>query len=165
MPAQCLLIAFLMASCTAPEAEPAIEGGTPEPVETIAAMGGQEATPTGEEMDDPDPIQVKFDACQESENYTTIGMHKCIGEALEDWDAELNRVYAAIMDTADEELAAVIRTSQRNWIEYRDADLEVILAIHSRTQGTYWGVEMGMRRLQTLENQVMRLRWYLLMQS
>jgi len=39
MPAQCLLIAFLMASCTAPEAEPAIEGGTPEPVETIAAMG------------------------------------------------------------------------------------------------------------------------------
>ena len=53
-------------------------------------------------------------------------MLQCQEEKYQKADAELNRVYKALMATLDTSQKEQLRTAQRAWIPYRDAHAEFI---------------------------------------
>lgn len=53
---------------------------------------------------------------------STVGMIDCTREELARQDAILNRTYAAVMKDLNARQIAKLRTAQRAWLAYRDAD-------------------------------------------
>ncbi|WP_449287759.1 lysozyme inhibitor LprI family protein [Marinobacter salarius] len=69
----------------------------------------------------------------------TMAYAGCYGLSLRAWDVELNRNYKALMSIGDDQEKAKIRAAQRQWIEYRDAQLDAVGLI-SRRPGTIWTI-------------------------
>ena len=92
-----------------------------------------------------DPAYVRDSPCwrqlQETGDGDAAG--DCAGAAIEAADAELNRVYQAIMDGVDpqwplaEEYKDALRTAQRAWIAFRDADCTRI-GVDARGDANLW---------------------------
>lgn len=52
---------------------------------------------------------------------TTAQMLQCAGARFDEADRELNRIYGEVMAHLDEARRAQLRTAQRAWITFRDA--------------------------------------------
>jgi len=83
----------------------------------------------------PHPIGIAASKCKE-EHATTVGIKKCKLLELQAWDAELNRAYNNLGGKNNEKLKA----TQREWIKYRDAQIEYLSAEYGRRDGTIWGL-------------------------
>lgn len=53
---------------------------------------------------------------------TTADIVECIGKLSAEWDARLNEAYKERMSLSDDGQATALRTAQRAWIAYRDAN-------------------------------------------
>lgn len=79
-------------------------------------------------QDEPtDPVMARYtpgyDKCLESpEGGSTAGMIGCIGQELEIQDKALNAAYAKAMGDLNDRQKARLRTAQRAWLAFRDAD-------------------------------------------
>lgn len=73
-----------------------------------------------------DCIGIVTAACQEeaAENQTTIGMVMCTDREISWWDDQLNTRYVALQDALGTEEFDKLRTAQRTWLAYRDAQCE-----------------------------------------
>jgi len=71
-----------------------------------------------------DCVGLVAEACQAAapENQTTIGMTGCMLRETDFWDADLNASYAHLEDRLEPKAFDALRTAQRNWIAFRDAD-------------------------------------------
>ncbi|MCR9087398.1 MAG: lysozyme inhibitor LprI family protein [Rhodobacteraceae bacterium] len=92
-----------------------------------------------------DPAYVRDSPCwrQLQETGDGEGAWDCAAAANEAADAELNRVYEDIMDGVDpqwplaEEYKDALRTAQRAWIAFRDADCTRI-GVDARGNANLW---------------------------
>ncbi len=89
------------------------------------------------DQDDPatpryrDCIGVASAACQEEpDGQTTMGMASCTMRETAWWDEMLNHNYTTLQNTLDAETFAALRTAQRAWMDFRDAECDF--------QYTYW---------------------------
>lgn len=88
---------------------------------------------------DEHPIDQALSTCMETpEGMSTHGMRECIGTATEAWDAELNRVYSALMRELPADAKTALRTAQRQWIAFRDADLRALESAYGAMDGTMY---------------------------
>jgi uncharacterized protein YecT (DUF1311 family) len=55
---------------------------------------------------------------------TTMEMKECAYQELQQVDKELNQVYRALIKRLDKEGKAKLKSAQRAWIAYRDAEAE-----------------------------------------
>jgi uncharacterized protein YecT (DUF1311 family) len=78
------------------------------------------------------------DCLDSSENYTTEGMIDCVSKALEKWDAELNKAYKELLDLLTSEQKKKLKIAQREWIEYRNKEIEFSNQLYYDMQGTMW---------------------------
>lgn len=106
------------------------------------------------------PIDKQTEACIEK-NYTTSGMVECHGQAEEQWDKELNRVYNALITKLDDHGRENLNISQRQWLTYRDAEFKAIRAIYSAMDGTMWRVVAASLRVEIVKSRVLTLKEYL----
>ncbi|EDN69834.1 conserved hypothetical protein, secreted [Beggiatoa sp. PS] len=106
------------------------------------------------------PIDIKNEACLEK-NQTTMGMIKCEDQAINLWDAELNRVYKALRSKLNTKAKAQLQTAQRQWMKYRDAEFATIDAIYSSMDGTIWRVVATGARTEIVKQRVLLLTGYL----
>lgn len=88
---------------------------------------------------DKNPIDATLDACLEK-NGTTIGMRQCLDQAYKAWDGELNAAYKNVMASLSPEAKAALKTAQRNWIAFKDAELAFYRSVFASTDGTIWPV-------------------------
>jgi uncharacterized protein YecT (DUF1311 family) len=72
---------------------------------------------------------------------TQLEMNACAVDELDKADAELNAVYADLLEKAKLDLAFVakLRDAQRAWLTYRDADLDAWFACHDANVRVCWG--------------------------
>lgn len=85
------------------------------------------------------PIDIELQKCLDSkENYTTKSMTECIIVATESWDKELNKNYKVLLALLTEEQKEKLKESQRQWIKFRDTELEFSRSFYSQMQGTMW---------------------------
>ena len=85
------------------------------------------------------PIDIELQKCLDSkENYTTQGMTECIVKAADSWDKELNKNYKILLGLLTEEQKEKLKESQRQWIKYRDNELDFSRSFYTQMQGTMW---------------------------
>lgn len=88
-------------------------------------------TPTGQTA--PECLRAAADACSGKPGWsTTLGISQCLQAETAVWDALLNEQYQARMAALanlDAGLPDQLRTAQRAWIAFRDADCGLAYAI------------------------------------
>ncbi|WP_165774475.1 lysozyme inhibitor LprI family protein [Herbaspirillum robiniae] len=67
---------------------------------------------------------------------STVGIREATNQARQMWDKELNRSYQHLISRLPANQKEILRTSQRTWLKFRDADGEVISQIIAAQQGT-----------------------------
>lgn len=96
---------------------------------------------------------------------TQLDVNDCAGEQLAVADAELNRVYKAILEKYKKDALFIekLRAAQRAWLTYRDAEIEAKYP-HAK-EDRYYGSSLGMcdplYRAQLTQERVRKLREWL----
>src|SRR5512142_1465554 len=85
----------------------------------------------------PDPLEAADSACAEGAR-STADMANCEYASYKRWDAELNRVYAALRAKLDAAGQQALKESQQKWLVYRDAERKTIGAVFDRLEGTMY---------------------------
>lgn len=83
------------------------------------------------------PIDAAMEKAQ-AKDPSTAGQTSAIDSALKKWDTELNRHYDTLLKRLDPEATAKLRESQREWVTWRDKELESLSAFFSKMDGTMW---------------------------
>jgi len=86
---------------------------------------------------DSHPIDTALQSCMDH-NSTTVGMRQCQAQALADWDAALNTAYTQLMASQSPEAKTALRTAQRQWIAFRDAQIAYFKTVFDKMDGTIW---------------------------
>lgn len=72
----------------------------------------------------PHPIEIRLENEIRESGGVTATMRDAQSKAYEQWDTELNRVYADLLASLHEEDRELLRDSERAWIGYRDAQIK-----------------------------------------
>lgn len=105
------------------------------------------------------PIDKFLDECMEKD-MSTAGMVKCINEAYDKWDAELNRIYKLLIKKLDDKSAASLKSAQIEWIAFRDKEFILIDDIYSGLEGTMYIPMRAADRMEIVKKRVLELDAY-----
>lgn len=90
---------------------------------------------------DRHPIEQALDQCLESpEGMSTHGQRACLDQATQSWDRELNRLWAELMKALPDAAKTQLRSSQRLWISFRDAEILALESSYGAMDGTMYQV-------------------------
>lgn len=96
--------------------------------------------------DTPHPVEAGLNACLDRpEGTTTHGMLQCMDAARAGWDLELNRTYAELRSRLEPAAQARLRTAQRQWLAFRDAEIAALEDIQTQAGGTMYQVMVAER--------------------
>jgi len=85
------------------------------------------------------PIDIELQKCLDSkENSTTQGMTECVIKAADSWDKELNKNFKILLRLLTAEQKEKLKEAQRQWIKYRDNELDFSRSFYNQMQGTMW---------------------------
>lgn len=101
------------------------------------------------------PLDQIEDACIEVAS-DTLEYSECYKASLQAWDAVLNQNYTSLMSILDGQEKVKVREAQRQWIEYRDAQLEAVSQLSNRP-GTIWTVRAASIAAGITKDQAVRL--------
>jgi len=108
------------------------------------------------------PIDIELQKCLDSkENSTTQGMTECIIKAADSWDKELNKNYKTLLGLLTEEQKVKLRESQKQWIKYRDTELDFSKSFYNQMQGTMWIPVAAQTRLNLTKQRAIELSNYI----
>ncbi len=106
------------------------------------------------------PIDKFLEDCMEKD-MSTAGMVKCINEAYDKWDSELNRIYKLLMKNLGEKYSAPLKSAQLEWIAFRDKEFLLIDEIYSRLEGTMYIPMRASDRMEIVKKRVFELEAYM----
>ena len=87
----------------------------------------------------------------------TISYAECYSQSRKAWDMELNSNYLMLLKMLDDEEKSKVRAAQRQWIKFRDAQIEAVSTIAQRP-GTIWTIRAANLNSGLTKAQAMRLR-------
>jgi uncharacterized protein YecT (DUF1311 family) len=100
------------------------------------------------------------DCIDKDENQTTAGMVECTVRAAEEWEKELNKNYNLLMGKLNTEEKEKLRLAQRNWLAYRDKELEFAATMYTNLEGTMWRIAIADRRANLTKQRAVELKAY-----
>jgi uncharacterized protein YecT (DUF1311 family) len=110
------------------------------------------------------PIDIKTQTCLDNNYQTNDSMKNCSLQAYDDWDAELNKVYAQLRSKLSRDTKEQLKNAQLQWLAYRDSEFQIIDAIYDAKKmggGTIWGLFAADAKVEIVKNRVLVLRGYL----
>ncbi|HKS73570.1 MAG TPA: lysozyme inhibitor LprI family protein [Terriglobales bacterium] len=108
-----------------------------------------------------DPIDKDLDACLNSPSgSSTAGQSHCAAKAYTAWDAELNSVYQKLMHKLDPASRNLLRSSQHDWLAFREAEKKFQAAPWREKGGTLIGVSVNLDNVAAVRTRVQALRTY-----
>jgi len=105
------------------------------------------------------PIDKYIEDCMEKD-MSTAGMVKCLNEAYDKYDNELNRLYKILMKELDEESAKELKSAQLEWIAFRDKEFKLIDAIYAKLEGTMYIPMRVSDRIEIVKKRVLDFEAY-----
>lgn len=63
----------------------------------------------------------EYEKCNQN---TTVSIVDCVNKQAKKWDTRLNKSYKALMERSDAAQQAPLKSAQRQWIQYRDANCQ-----------------------------------------
>lgn len=116
---------------------------------------------SGQEKKEGSPIDQQLEACLNlKQNQTTAGMIECTNRAQEQWDKELNKNYSLLIGKLSADEKEKLKVAQRNWIAYRDKEIEFARAMYMNMQGTMWRVVLADRQMELTKQRALELKAY-----
>ena len=91
---------------------------------------------------------------------STAGMTNCTYGAYSLWDKELNITYKTLMSSLPSTEQQALRSAQRQWIAFRDAEFKAIDALYKSKGGTIYISMRVANRLEILKTRVLQLQSY-----
>lgn len=108
------------------------------------------------------PIDVAMQKCLDGdENTSTQAITDCVVEATEKWDKLLNKNYQTLLSLLNEEQKIKLKTSQRQWINYRDREIEFSDELYGSLQGTMWIPISAETKLELTKQRALELEAYI----
>ena len=109
------------------------------------------------------PIDIKLETCLDIDsNQTTYGMMACIQASEDAWDQLLNALYKELMNSLDSTGQERLRTAQRAWLAYRDAEFTLNGSIYyENLSGTIYYIFAADREMEIVKHRVLELQSYL----
>ena len=98
------------------------------------------------------PIEKAVQECMKKEDYTTVGMSKCVDDSINDWNKEIDRYLSLFKETLPEEHYDLLETSQNKWEDYKKAQWTFLNAAISEKQGTMYINVLSGDRAGVVEN-------------
>ena len=96
-----------------------------------------------------DTIDVELSQClDKTENQTTAGMCDCTYKALDQWDRKLNTIYKSLLTKLDTTGRNKLTEAQRQWIKFKEKEIELIDATYGQADGTMWRISRADKVLQ-----------------
>ena len=106
-------------------------------------------------------IDKQLQQCLDSDkNTTTYGMMQCTLRARNAWDAELNKYYKLLMQLLSNDEKATLKTAQKSWLNFRDAETNFSSAFYNNMGGTMWSVVKVQNDLDLLKQRTLQLKAY-----
>ena len=105
------------------------------------------------------PIDRWADSCM-GKDPSTAGMLRCLEQAYAMWDNALNDEYQTLRGLLTPQGLAALKTAQRAWIAYRDAEFTAIDTIYGSLDGTMWFVTRMSAKVEFVRSRVQELRLY-----
>jgi uncharacterized protein YecT (DUF1311 family) len=106
------------------------------------------------------PVDAWLAACMEKDP-STQGMNRCLGQAYEKWDAELNRVYQELGGKLGEGLRPALREAQRAWIAFRDGESDWLAKFYGGLDGSMYRNMLAADRVELVRRRVLELNSFL----
>ena len=108
-----------------------------------------------------DPIDAALNACLDSPTgYSTVGQTDCAAKAAIAWESELNKIYGKLMRQLDPASQTLLRTSQQQWLAFREAERKFQAGPWTRDKGTLMGVTIALENVEIVRSRVLTLRHY-----
>ena len=108
------------------------------------------------------PIDIELQKCLDSkENNTTQGMTQCVINAADSWDIELNKNYKTLLELLNKEQKEQLKESQRQWIKFRDSEMEFSHSVYNQLGGTMWIPIAARTRLDLTKQRAQELSDYI----
>ena len=108
-----------------------------------------------------DPIDTTLAECLDSpDGQSTAGMVTCLDTAYRGWDQALNDVYNNLFDLLDADSLARLKLSQREWIAFRDAERDFLVALQKPENGTLMHVIAVQSLVNLVKDRTLQLRVY-----
>jgi uncharacterized protein YecT (DUF1311 family) len=95
-----------------------------------------------------------------AENQTTVGMIGCSIRAEKEWDRELNTNYNLLISKLSSEEKEKLKSAQRNWVLYRNKEMEFATTMYVNLQGTMWRTVMADRQTELTRQRTLELKTY-----
>ena len=92
------------------------------------------------------------------ENKSTAAMLQCLNDALAEWDLELNATYKLLQTKLDSKAEQKLKDSQRQWIKFKQKEVELINATYGKANGTMWQVIKMDKILEITRNRTQKLQ-------
>jgi uncharacterized protein YecT (DUF1311 family) len=106
-------------------------------------------------------IDKQWRECLDStENQTTVGMTACSIQAAKVWDKELNKNYRLLMSKLSGDEKEELKNAQRNWILYRDKEMEFASIMYINLEGTMWRIVLADRETEMTRQRALELKVY-----
>lgn len=103
-------------------------------------------------------VDEKLTRCLDApEGVSTHGQRQCFATALEDWDRALNLVWGDLLDTLPNASHAALRSAQREWLKFRDAEFKAIAASYGAMEGTMYQVMADAAAVRVVADRVKQL--------
>ena len=93
--------------------------------------------------------------------YSTAGMVSASQNYYKELDKILNKCYKELMETLDEEGKIALRDSQREWIKFRDKEIDFAVNLYSKKDGTIWRLSPPRIMINLVTNRIKELSLYL----
>lgn len=92
------------------------------------------------------------------ENKSTAAMSQCLNDALAEWDLELNATYKLLQTKLDSKAEQKLKDSQRQWIKFKQKEVELINETYGKAIGTMWQVIKMDKILEITRNRTHKLQ-------
>jgi uncharacterized protein YecT (DUF1311 family) len=106
------------------------------------------------------PIDKALEACIDK-NGSTAGMVECTDKAYAAWDKELNKNYGELMRTLKPPQKEALKSSELEWIKYRDLEFKFIDSIYDTMQGTMYIPMRIDARMEVIKKRALELKGFL----
>jgi len=93
-------------------------------------------------------------------NNSDPGMSDCLQKAESNWDKELNKYYKLLLTKLDSVGQKNLRESQREWIVYKDKEVNFFSEVFSKKDGTMWNLLIADKRMQIIRQRAIELSDY-----
>lgn len=98
------------------------------------------------------PIEKAVQECMKKEDYTTVGMSKCVDDSINDWNKEIDKYLSLLKEMLPEEQYDLLETSQNKWEDYKKAQWAFLNAAIDEKHGTMYINVLSGDRAGVVEN-------------